>query len=52
MINLIADLGAGLLTRLVQIGQALLMLLQAIFVQPKASSLPRLMQQLFVVGVQ
>lgn len=52
MINLIADLGSGLLGKLVRIGQALLMLLQATIVRPKASSLSRLIQQLYVVGVQ
>ena len=52
MINFIANLGAGLLRRLVQMGHALLMLMQAVVVQPKASSLPRLIQQLYVVGVQ
>lgn len=52
MINLIADLGSGLLGKLVRIGQALLMLLQATIVQPKASSFSRLIQQLYVVGVQ
>ena len=52
MIGLIADLGSGLLGKLVRIGQALLMLMQAIIVQPKASSLSRLIQQLYVVGVQ
>ena len=52
MINLIADLGSGLLGKLVRIGQALLMLLQATIVRPKASSFSRLIQQLYVVGVQ
>ena len=52
MIGLIADLGSGFLGKLVRIGQALLMLMQAIIVQPKASSLSRLIQQLYVVGVQ
>ena len=52
MIDLIADLGSGLLGKLVRIGQALLMLLQATIVQPKASSFSRLIQQLYVVGVQ
>ena len=52
MIDLIADLGSGLLGKLVRIGQALLMLLQAIIVRPKASSFSRLIQQLYVVGVQ
>ena len=52
MIDLIADLGSGLLGKLVRIGQALLMLLQATIVKPKASSLSRLIQQLYVVGVQ
>jgi len=52
MIGLIADLGSGLLGKLVRIGQALLMLLQATIVQPKASSFSRLIQQLYVVGVQ
>ena len=52
MIDLIADLGSGLLGKLVRIGQALLMLLQATIVRPKASSLSRLIQQLYVVGVQ
>lgn len=52
MINFIANLGAGLLSKLVQMGHALLMLMQAIVVQPKSSSLPRLIQQLYVVGVQ
>ena len=44
MIGLIADLGSGFLGKLVRIGQALLMLMQAIIVQPKASSLSRLIQ--------
>mgnify|MGYP000515882605 CR=1 FL=1 len=52
MIDLIADLGSGLLGKLVRIGQALLMLLQATIVRPKASSFSRLIQQLYVVGVQ
>ena len=52
MIGLIADLGSGLLGKLVRIGQALLMLLQATIVRPKASSFSRLIQQLYVVGVQ
>ena len=52
MITFIAGLGAALLSKVAQMGQALLMLLQAIMVQPKTSSLPRLMQQLYVVGVQ
>ncbi len=52
MINLIADLGSGLLGKLVRIGQALLMLLQATIVRPKASSFSRLIQQLYAVGVQ
>ncbi|MGY8862308.1 MAG: lipid asymmetry maintenance ABC transporter permease subunit MlaE [Pseudomonadales bacterium] len=52
MIKHIKDLGAALLSKLAKIGKALLMLLQAIIVKPKASSLPRLMQQLYVVGVQ
>jgi phospholipid/cholesterol/gamma-HCH transport system permease protein len=52
IITHITDLGAALLSRLAQIGKALLMLLQAIMVQPKASSLTRLIQQLYVVGVQ
>ena len=52
MIGLIADLGAGVLSKLVRMGEALLMLLQAIAVKPKTSSLPRLIQQLYVVGVQ
>ena len=52
MIGPIADLGSGLLGKLVRIGQALLMLLQATIVRPKASSLSRLIQQLYVVGVQ
>jgi phospholipid/cholesterol/gamma-HCH transport system permease protein len=52
IITHITDLGAALLSKLAQIGKALLMLLQAIIVKPKASSLPRLMQQLYVVGVQ
>ncbi|WP_443631475.1 lipid asymmetry maintenance ABC transporter permease subunit MlaE [Candidatus Njordibacter sp. Uisw_056] len=52
MIGLIADLGSGFLGKLVRIGQAWLMLMQAIIVQPKASSLSRLIQQLYVVGVQ
>ena len=52
MINLIAKLGAALLDKLACMGQALLMLLQAVLVQPKATSIPRLMQQLYAVGVQ
>jgi phospholipid/cholesterol/gamma-HCH transport system permease protein len=52
IIKHIKDLGAALLSKLAKIGKALLMLLQAIIVKPKASSLPRLMQQLYVVGVQ
>ena len=52
IIKHITDLGAALLSKLAKIGKALLMLLQAIIVKPKASSLPRLMQQLYVVGVQ
>jgi phospholipid/cholesterol/gamma-HCH transport system permease protein len=52
IIKHIKDLGAALLNKLAKIGKALLMLLQAIIVKPKASSLPRLMQQLYVVGVQ
>ena len=52
MIDLIAGLGSGLLGKLVRIGQALLMLLQATIVRPKASSFSRLIQQLYVVGVQ
>ncbi|MFT7178089.1 MAG: phospholipid/cholesterol/gamma-HCH transport system permease protein [Oceanospirillaceae bacterium] len=52
IITHITDLGAALLSKLALIGKALLMLLQAIIVKPKASSLPRLMQQLYVVGVQ
>lgn len=52
IITHITDLGAALLSKLAKIGKALLMLLQAIIVKPKASSLPRLMQQLYVVGVQ
>jgi|TARA_B110000503_G_scaffold28210_1_gene45224 phospholipid/cholesterol/gamma-HCH transport system permease protein len=52
MINFIANLGAGLLSSLAQMGHALLMLIQAIVVPPRASSLPRLIQQLYVVGVQ
>jgi phospholipid/cholesterol/gamma-HCH transport system permease protein len=52
IITYIKDLGAALLSRLAKIGKALLMLLQAIIVQPKVSSLPRLIQQLYVVGVQ
>ena len=52
MIGLITGLGSGLIGKLVRIGQALLMLLQATIVQPKASSFSRLIQQLYVVGVQ
>ncbi len=52
MSTFIAGLGAALLSKIAQMGQALLMLLQAIMVQPKTSSFPRLMQQLYVVGVQ
>ena len=52
IIKHIKNLGAALLSKLEKIGKALLMLLQAIIVKPKASSLPRLMQQLYVVGVQ
>ena len=52
VVSCIANLGAFFLHKLVQMGQALLMLLQAIMVQPKASSLARLIQQLYVVGVQ
>ena len=52
MIGLITGLGSGLIGKLVRIGQALLMLLQATIVKPKASSLSRLIQQLYVVGVQ
>lgn len=39
MVDCIANLGAVLLHKLVQMGQALLMLLQATTVQPKAVSL-------------
>ena len=52
MINFIANLGAGLLGKLVSMGEALLMLLQAIIVKPKTSSFPRLIQQLYIVGAQ
>lgn len=52
MIGLITGLGSGLIGKLVRIGQALLMLLQATIVRPKASSFSRLIQQLYVVGVQ
>ena len=52
VVSCIANLGAVFLHKLVQMGQALLMLLQAIMVQPKASSFARLIQQLYVVGVQ
>lgn len=52
MINVIADLGAIILGKLVSMGQALLMLLQSIAVKPKMSSISRLVQQLYIVGVQ
>jgi len=52
MINFIAALGAVLLGKLVRMGEALLMLLQAVAVKPKASSFPRLIRQLYIVGVQ
>tara|TARA_B100000780_G_scaffold270737_1_gene230887 strand:+ start:578 stop:1360 length:783 start_codon:yes stop_codon:yes gene_type:complete len=52
MINFVAGLGTGLLNSLAHIGQALLMLLQAVLVLPQRSSFARLIQQLYVVGVQ
>ncbi|MDC9719944.1 MAG: lipid asymmetry maintenance ABC transporter permease subunit MlaE [Gammaproteobacteria bacterium] len=52
MINFISLVGATVLNRLAQIGQALVMLLQSMLVMPTASSLYRLVQQLYVVGVQ
>jgi phospholipid/cholesterol/gamma-HCH transport system permease protein len=52
MINVIADIGSIALGKLIRMGEALLMLLQAIVVKPKLSSISRLIQQLYIVGVQ
>jgi hypothetical protein len=45
MINVIADIGSIALGKLIRMGEALLMLLQAIVVKPKISSISRLIQQ-------
>jgi phospholipid/cholesterol/gamma-HCH transport system permease protein len=52
VINLVSALGGQLLQRLALLGQALLMLLQSLRVLPGKHGLSRLIQQLYVVGVQ
>jgi phospholipid/cholesterol/gamma-HCH transport system permease protein len=52
MINLIASMGEFAISKLVRLGDALLMLVRALWVRPSSKSLPRLMLQLYVVGVQ
>jgi len=52
MINALARVGSVVIERLALVGQALIMLLQAICVAPSKGSWSRLVQQLYVVGVQ
>jgi phospholipid/cholesterol/gamma-HCH transport system permease protein len=52
VINFIASMGSALIYRLSLMGRALIMLVQAVTVMPSPKSGARLIQQLYVVGVQ